>query len=88
METNSFLKVIRGNPTPEELAALIVVLAARVSPAAPVDSPAALPASPAEHSPSSPSSPPFPSAWADRSRSKRWPLVPGPGAWRAGAWAR
>jgi len=64
------LRVVRGDPTPEELAALVAVLAARSAAAAAAASTAAPP----------------PSAWRDRRRYVRRPLSPGPGAWRASSW--
>jgi hypothetical protein len=66
------LRVVRGQPTPAELAALVTVLAARAAaraePAALVDGAG------------------NPSAWVDRARSLRRPLPHGAGAWRASAW--
>ncbi|HEX2499659.1 MAG TPA: acyl-CoA carboxylase subunit epsilon [Actinomycetes bacterium] len=65
------LRVVRGEPTPEELAALVTVLAARAAmvPAAGSGSDAVR------------------SAWQDRSRYLRTTLPHGAGAWRASAWA-
>ena len=57
------LRVVRGDASPEEIAALVAVLAARQAVA---DEPAE----------------PTPSAWSDRSAQLRYPLSPGPGAWR------
>lgn len=60
------LRVVRGDPGPEEIAALTAVLAARAAAlraaqeAGPVPEP----------------------GWRDRSRALRAPLRPGPGAWR------
>jgi hypothetical protein len=39
-----YLKVVRGNPTPEELAALIMVLTARAASLEPEEPPVAVPA--------------------------------------------
>jgi hypothetical protein len=60
-------RVVHGNPSGEEAAALAVVLAAKLA------------AGPAEdhaqgRSPAS--------RWADRARAMRAPLTPGPDAWR------
>jgi hypothetical protein len=64
------LRVVRGNATPEEIAALVAVLTARSGSA---DGAARvtvrLPGG----------------AWSDRSRQLRRPLHPGPGAWRRSA---
>ena len=64
------LRVVRGEPTPEELAALVAVLAARFA---------------ANPGPGDTAAPPA-SAWRDRRRYVRRPLTPGPAAWRASAW--
>lgn len=64
------LRVVRGEPTPEELAALVTVLAARAA------------AVPATGSGSDPARP----AWQDRARYLRTTLPHGAGAWRASAW--
>lgn len=66
-DTRPVLRVIKGNPTDEELAALVTVLAARAQ---------AVQAANAER-------PPRRSAWSDRVRTLRQPLPHGPGAWRA-----
>ncbi|WP_432488292.1 acyl-CoA carboxylase subunit epsilon [Kineococcus esterisolvens] len=66
------LRIERGHPEPEELAALTVVLtrlaAAPAAPAAPQPLPA--------------------SRWADRRRALGLAPEPGPGAWRASALPR
>ncbi|MDA2813814.1 acyl-CoA carboxylase subunit epsilon [Nocardiopsis sp. RSe5-2] len=62
------LSVVRGDPSPEELAALVAVLTARAR--------AARAAREAEESARRPRS-----AWRDRSRLLRRPVHPGPGAW-------
>jgi Acyl-CoA carboxylase epsilon subunit len=59
------LRVVKGDPTPEELAALVAVVAARAA----VAGAGAGAADPA------------PSAWADRAAAVRRPLPVGPGAW-------
>jgi hypothetical protein len=64
------LRVIRGDATLEEVAALVAVLMAR---AAESSSPTAQPR-PARRS-----------AWSDRSRQLRAPIRPAPGAWRRSA---
>jgi hypothetical protein len=60
------LRVVRGQPTDEEAAALAVVLAAKL---------AARPAPAREERATV-------GGWADRARAMRAPLTPGPGAWR------
>jgi acyl-CoA carboxylase epsilon subunit len=67
------LRVIHGDATPEEIAAVVAVLLARSAAAAAAAAASASPAAPA------------PSAWADRSRQLRRPLFPGPDAWRRSA---
>jgi acyl-CoA carboxylase epsilon subunit len=64
------LRVIHGDATPEEIAAVVAVLLARSAAAS------ALAAA---------SSAATPSAWADPSRQLRRPLFPGPDAWRRSA---
>jgi hypothetical protein len=64
------LRVVRGDATPEEIAAVVAVLLSR----RPDESDGALrPRQLAR------------SAWSDRSRQLRGPLSPGPGAWRRSA---
>jgi len=63
------LRVVRGEPSDEELAAVTVVLLGAAA------------ASAAR----APQPEPRRSAWADRSRLVRRPLYPGPGAWRTSA---
>ncbi|MFI0405093.1 acyl-CoA carboxylase epsilon subunit [Actinomadura sp. 3N508] len=76
-EDKPFLQVVRGDAGPDEIAALVAVLAARAqAAAAPQGSEAARP-----------------SRWADRSRLVRGsfaaePRPRGPGAWRASALPR
>jgi len=60
------LRVIRGDATPEEIAAVAAVLVTR---AAGAEAPS--PVRSAQKN-----------AWSDRSRQLRRPLSPGPGAWR------
>lgn len=73
----TMLRVVRGEPDAEELAALVAVLAAR-SPGA-----AAGPGvGPGDGEPQ------HRSRWAARSELVRRPLAPGPGAWRASGWPR
>ena len=67
------LRVVRGDPTEEEIAALITVIAARARQRA---------AARRRHQ-KVPGS-----AWTDRSRLVRQPVPAGPGAWRASAWPR
>jgi Acyl-CoA carboxylase epsilon subunit len=63
------LRVIRGDATPEEIAALLAVLLARRPDEVEAPRPRQLARS----------------AWSDRSRQLRRPLSPGPGAWRRSA---
>jgi acyl-CoA carboxylase epsilon subunit len=65
------LRVVRGDATPDEIAALVAVLMARSGPA-----------SGAVRRLSGPAR----GAWSDRSRQLRRPLHPGPGAWRRSGW--
>ncbi|GAA4606885.1 hypothetical protein GCM10023195_25470 [Actinoallomurus liliacearum] len=69
MSERPFLQVVRGDATPEEIAALVAVLTARARAASAVRT-----TPPARRS-----------AWADRSRQLRRPLPHGPGAWRTSA---
>ncbi|QFG21793.1 acyl-CoA carboxylase subunit epsilon [Actinomadura sp. WMMB 499] len=74
-EAKPFLQVVRGDPTAEEVAALVAVLTARAAAAAAARDGGG---------------PARPSRWADRSRLVRGTagraLRPsGPGAWRASA---
>ncbi|MGH3342039.1 MAG: acyl-CoA carboxylase subunit epsilon [Carbonactinosporaceae bacterium] len=69
------LRVVRGEPTPAELAALVTVLSA-------------LSALSALLSTARSESADSLSAWRDRSALLRKPLSPGPGAWRASALPR
>ena len=66
------LRVVRGDATPEEIAALVAVLMARSG-----QDGAGAARGPAR---------PAPGAWVDRSRQLRRPLHPGPGAWRRSVW--
>ena len=63
------LRVVAGQPTDEEAAALAVVLAAKL---------AARPAQAREGRAAV-------GGWSDRARAMRTPLTPGPGAWRRSA---
>jgi hypothetical protein len=65
------LRVVRGDATPEEIAALVAALMARSGSAAGAARHAVRPAG---------------GAWSDRSRQLRRPLHPGPGAWRRSGW--
>ncbi|MEV5569192.1 acyl-CoA carboxylase subunit epsilon [Spirillospora sp. NPDC052269] len=71
-EGGAFLRIVRGDPSAEEVAALVAVLTARAQAAAAARDDA--PGGPVSH-------------WADRSRLTRTPPPPrpGPGAWRASA---
>ncbi|GAB3208914.1 acyl-CoA carboxylase subunit epsilon [Marinactinospora thermotolerans] len=68
--TRPFLQVVKGDPSPEEVAALVAVLTARARAAQAARAAAERAATPV-------------SAWRDRSRLVRRPLRPGPGAWRS-----
>jgi acyl-CoA carboxylase epsilon subunit len=63
------LRVVRGDATPEEIAALVAILMARSEQGGAARRPAR----------------PAPGAWADRASQLRRPLHPGPGAWRRSA---
>jgi hypothetical protein len=67
------ISVVRGQPTEEELAAVVTVLMSR---AAPASGSAAAPA------------PGSRSRWSDRARLLREPVFAAPGAWRASALPR
>ena len=67
------LRVVHGDPSPDELAALVTVIAAK----------ARQRAAARRRRPELPHS-----AWTDRSRLVRQPVRPGRGAWRASAWPR
>ncbi len=71
------LRVVRGDPSPEQLAAVVAVVAAR---AAAERAEAARQAAAVSARPTS--------AWVDRARALRGPLPHGPGAWRASALPR
>jgi hypothetical protein len=66
------LKVIRGDATPEEVAAILAVFGASARRAAAAGT--------AAHQ--------TPPAWLDRGFAMSAPPTPGPGAWRASAWPR
>ena len=69
--TEPLFRVAHGNPSGEETAALAVVLVAKLAAGPPAaDGPARRGAA---------------SHWADRARSMRVPLPPGPDAWRNSA---
>ena len=65
---SAVLKVVRGEPSAEELAALVAVIASRAADAAAVGEPVAAPKV---------------SGWTDRSRYMRSPGRPFPGGWRS-----
>lgn len=72
-ESEPFLRIVRGDPSPEEIAALVAVLTARARAAAAArDGHERRPVS----------------AWRDPSRLVRRPLPHGPGAWRGSALPR
>ncbi|WP_018653534.1 acyl-CoA carboxylase subunit epsilon [Actinomadura flavalba] len=75
MAGEAFLRIVKGDPTPEEVAALVAVLTARARAAA---------AARADDAPRPVS------RWSDRSRLVRGaaPRPSGPGAWRASAQPR
>jgi hypothetical protein len=69
------IKVVRGNPTPEELAAALAVVHARAA---------------AQASASVPARPEQLSQWADKRRTipRHSPVQPTPTAWRISYWPR
>ncbi|MCD0481828.1 acyl-CoA carboxylase epsilon subunit [Streptacidiphilus sp. ASG 303] len=69
------VKVLHGQPTPEELAAVMAVVSARAA--------AAAAAAAAQRTAGGPAS-----AWADRAAAMRRMPAPGPHAWRTSGWAR
>jgi hypothetical protein len=69
--TEPVLRVVRGDATPEEIAALVAALLARSGHAVGQARRARRPGPG--------------TAWSDRSRLVRRPLHPGPGAWRRSA---
>jgi hypothetical protein len=66
------IKVLHGQPSPEELAAVLAVVSARAAANAARAAEDAVP----------------PSVWSDRARTLGTPPRPGPSAWRTSAWAR
>ena len=60
------VRVLRGAPTPEEIAAVTAVLSAAV----------------VEEAAKAPEKSSVPSAWQRSQRIMRSPLIPGPGRWR------
>jgi hypothetical protein len=72
------LRVIRGDATPEEIAALVAVVMARAS----ASSSSSSPPRPGDRSAWSSARS---SAWSDRTRQLRVPIRPAPGAWRRSA---
>jgi hypothetical protein len=68
-EGTPYLRVVRGNPTAAELAAVVAVVAARRAAVAPAQ------ATPSDER----------SKWTSKARLARYPLHAGPGAWRASA---
>lgn len=68
------LRFVAGHPSPAEVAAVTVVLAASFAAGT-----AEPPAPPAQHGPAG-------GAWSDPARRLRLPLTPGPDAWRRSAW--
>jgi hypothetical protein len=74
------LRVIRGDATPEEIAAVVAVLLSRRT--------AGLEAADRDRAPDRAAAAPRPSTWSDRPGLLRRPLHPGPGAWRRSALPR
>lgn len=72
MSGRPFLQVVKGDASPEEIAALLTVLTARVAAAAATGTAVS----------------PRRSAWADHAHRLRTPLPHGPGAWRRSALPR
>ncbi|MFC7385179.1 acyl-CoA carboxylase subunit epsilon [Sphaerisporangium rhizosphaerae] len=85
MTQGFYLKVVRGNPTAEELAALITVLSARAASQAGGDSGA----HPSQNGAGAGLAPEPASAWLDGSRTARKPSAPSASAaaWRVSGWA-
>lgn len=75
MTERPLLRVVRGEPDDDELAALTAVVTAAASQPAPSTFQPA-------------TSQPARSAWADPAHRLRAPLRPGPGVWRASALPR
>ncbi len=71
-ERRALFRVVRGEPTDAELAALTAVLAAAAAASKAADRPA----------------PAAPDRWSDPAARLRGPLVPGPGAWQRTHWPR
>jgi hypothetical protein len=71
-EGRPVLRVIRGDATPEEIAALVAALMTRASGPVGVPEPSRL----------------VRSAWSDGARRLRTPIHPAPGAWRRSALPR
>ncbi|WP_377267429.1 acyl-CoA carboxylase epsilon subunit [Peterkaempfera sp. SMS 1(5)a] len=69
------IKVLHGQPTPEELAAVMAVVSARAA--------AASAAAAARRAAGGPVS-----TWADRSAAMRRMQAPGPHSWRTSTWAQ
>ncbi len=69
MSERPFLRIVNGDASPEEIAALVTVLTARASAAAAAGT-APVRTAPVPRS-----------AWADHSHRLRTPLPHGPGAW-------
>jgi acyl-CoA carboxylase epsilon subunit len=74
-ERRALFRVVRGEPTDAELAALTVVLAGKIAGAV-----AAAPRPEVQ--------PAVRTAWNDPAARLRRPLTVGPGAWRASTWPR
>jgi hypothetical protein len=68
------IKVLHGQPTPEELAAVMAVVSARAAAAALAAAAAQRAAGPV-------------SAWSDRAAAMRRMPLPGPHSWRTSTWA-
>jgi hypothetical protein len=82
-EPTPVLQVVKGEPTPEELAALVAVVSARAAARA-----AASAAAGASASAAAANEPERASDWASYWRNVRQPLQHGPGRWRASAHPR
>jgi hypothetical protein len=74
-EPTTLLQVVKGEPTPEELAALVAVVSARAAAGATASAAAA-------------NEPKRASDWASYWRNVRKPLQHGPGRWRASSLPR
>ena len=81
------LRVVSGDATPEEIAAVVAAVAAAATPAASVASVASV-ASGAHEQPGAPATTSVWSAPGHAHRNIRAPFTPGPHGWRTSFWPR